>query len=250
MMPTEKQNFLNEFGVYTVAEQIEDHIKEKIIFGNLQQGEKLPSEIEMAEQLNVSRNTIRRALTNLIEQKLIETKKGRNGGHYVSAVTSETVRLNFGDAQRLSLNVNGMSIGELIEYRQIVETEAAYLAAQRRTKKDLNNLVCAIRFVQEENLSDLLFCKYNYLFNRYMSIATHNRLIITSFNVISRVIVPLFKHITISHSLRMTLNSELVKIYAAIDDQDAKKAMDLMERHLHHFENYFQYLHQDSAVIT
>ena len=49
----------------SVSEQIFEQLKEKIVSGELQPGEKLPSEHELCRLYNVSRTTIRQALANL-----------------------------------------------------------------------------------------------------------------------------------------------------------------------------------------
>ena len=53
-----------------------EKLKEEIKKGNLKSGDKLPAEQEMAKIFNVSRSTIREALTILRVERVVETKKG------------------------------------------------------------------------------------------------------------------------------------------------------------------------------
>ena len=57
-------------------DEVVNQIKEEIKKGNLKTGEKLPSEQEMTKIFNVSRSTIREALTILRVEGIVETKKG------------------------------------------------------------------------------------------------------------------------------------------------------------------------------
>ena len=57
-------------------DEVVNQVKEEIKKGNLKTGEKLPSEQEMAKMFNVSRSTIREALTILRVEGIVETKKG------------------------------------------------------------------------------------------------------------------------------------------------------------------------------
>lgn len=235
-----KEWSLSEFEVKSVTQQIADYLKQNIVYGNIREGEKLPSETEMAEQLNVSRNTIRGALTILVNENLLEIRKGRGGGYYATTITEDAIEHNFGDSIDVSFKFNGMTLDEVIESRRIIEVEAAYLAALRRTEKDLQRLRTILDFLNDEPLTDLLFCKNNYVFNRYLSIATQNRMIIASFSVISKIIVPLFKYIDVPFSIRTTLNEELELIYEAIYNKDPNTAKEIMSQHLCHFENFFR----------
>ncbi|MDU5262981.1 MAG: GntR family transcriptional regulator, partial [Clostridium celatum] len=57
-------------------------IKEKILSGQLKNGDRLPSEREMAEKLEVSRTSIREAIRVLEIMGLIESKRG--SGNYIA----------------------------------------------------------------------------------------------------------------------------------------------------------------------
>ena len=57
-------------------DEVVNQVKEEIKKGNLKSGDKLPAEQEMAKIFNVSRSTIREALTILRVERVVETKKG------------------------------------------------------------------------------------------------------------------------------------------------------------------------------
>jgi GntR family transcriptional regulator len=64
--------------------QIEDRVVEAVSAGDLQPGDRLPPERELAEQLGVSRMTLRQALQTLERRGLVRRTVGRHGGTFVA----------------------------------------------------------------------------------------------------------------------------------------------------------------------
>src|SRR5829696_4526303 len=73
----------------SLQEQVGLRIEEMITSGQLQIGDRLPSEIEMARQFDVHRSTVREALRVLAQRGLIEMRVG--SGSYVSRVSPAVV---------------------------------------------------------------------------------------------------------------------------------------------------------------
>ncbi len=68
-----------------LAGQVAQRLREAIQLGILLDGERLPPEARLAEQLGVSTVTLREALAVLREQGLVTTRRGRGGGTFVTA---------------------------------------------------------------------------------------------------------------------------------------------------------------------
>jgi GntR family transcriptional regulator len=66
-----------------IYEQIIDEIKEKILIGVLQPGDKLPSVRELSSIITANPNTVSKAYMELERQKIIETLRGK--GTYISS---------------------------------------------------------------------------------------------------------------------------------------------------------------------
>jgi GntR family transcriptional regulator, arabinose operon transcriptional repressor len=73
----------------TKHEQVRSHILERVAAGEIQPGDSLPGELELAEQLHVSRNTIRHALGQLATEGRIERTR-RRGTVYVGERDTST----------------------------------------------------------------------------------------------------------------------------------------------------------------
>ncbi len=104
-------------------------------------GELLPPERVLAEQLGVSRNTLREAIAALRESGLVRTRRGRGGG---TVVTYEGVEPGSRPTVR-----TGAALADAMDFRRVVEPGAAALAASRSLAADerawLRQCVRAVR---------------------------------------------------------------------------------------------------------
>ncbi len=125
-------------------EQIADQLRDLILAGTLERGERLPNEMVLASELEVSRATVREALRLLAAQSLIRTARGAGGGSYVTLPTvdhiSEFLTANIG----LLTDARDLTLDELIEARMLLEVPAARLAARRRSDDDVRRLRASI----------------------------------------------------------------------------------------------------------
>jgi len=103
-------------------------LKTRILAGELPAGSKLPSESGLAADYDVSRTVVREAVSRLRAAGLVDTMQGR--GSYVLAVTEPEANDRF--------PIRGWAdLVHLMELRVAVESEAAGLAAERRTSAQL-----------------------------------------------------------------------------------------------------------------
>jgi GntR family transcriptional regulator len=57
--------------------QLKEEIKKKILNGTYKENDLIPSERELGEQFNLSSTTVRRALNDLVQERLLERKAGK-----------------------------------------------------------------------------------------------------------------------------------------------------------------------------
>jgi GntR family transcriptional regulator, transcriptional repressor for pyruvate dehydrogenase complex len=114
----------------SVAEQIRRHIELRLIAP----GEVLPTERELATTFGVGRATIQHALKLLERDHLVETRRGRRGGTFVSR-PAEDAHVMEGLILRIWSRRD--EIEELLVYRATLEPGVAGLAAATRSRGDL-----------------------------------------------------------------------------------------------------------------
>jgi GntR family transcriptional repressor for pyruvate dehydrogenase complex len=116
----------------TFSRKVVEHIRELIATGQLKPGDKLPSERELAEMMNISRPTIREAFKILSAMGLLSIRQG-NGVF----VADQSVRL---DNLASFLFLQTDTIYELFEVRKMIETESAAKAAKKGTPEFLEQI--------------------------------------------------------------------------------------------------------------
>ncbi|MFD4661116.1 FadR/GntR family transcriptional regulator [Kitasatospora sp. NPDC058444] len=119
----------------SVTDQAIERIKEMILSGALQPGARLPNEAELADQLGLSRNSLREAVRALTAMRILVPKQG--DGTYVSGLEPHLLLESLAFAADAS---RGHTAGQLLQVRRLLEPQATALAAYRITEQRLAEL--------------------------------------------------------------------------------------------------------------
>jgi GntR family transcriptional regulator, transcriptional repressor for pyruvate dehydrogenase complex len=114
-----------------IVQQILDQIKS----GDLKPGDKLPSERDLSEMLNVSRNSLREALRALEMMNFIEIKPGEG------AIVREVTISNLLDPVTDAISIDQKLMLDLLDVREIIEIETARRAAIKGTEEDFKAIL-------------------------------------------------------------------------------------------------------------
>lgn len=117
-----------------ISVEVLNIIIDNILSGNLKPGDKLPTEIELAEQLGIGRNSVREAIKMLSSLGVVEIKRGM-GTYIVESVPSSSL-----NQLLLSLAFHQGTSRELIELRLLLEIGAAVLAIDNADDADITKL--------------------------------------------------------------------------------------------------------------
>ena len=115
-------------------ELVLDQMRRSMETGQFRPGDRLPPERDLAEMLMVSRTTVRAAVAVLEREGQISVRRGRGGGFVVQPPVYDLAE------QRRQLRRNKVAVNDAFDYRTIVETGAARLAAERRRQADITHL--------------------------------------------------------------------------------------------------------------
>jgi len=130
-----------------IYQHVVEQIQEMILDGQLNSGDRLPSERTMAEQFAVSRNSVREAIRTLEILGIVESRQG--GGNFIAAGKIDCLF----EPLSIMFKLSSGKFTDLLELRRSLEVEAASLAAKRITKPKaakLSSLIDELKQTDDE----------------------------------------------------------------------------------------------------
>jgi DNA-binding FadR family transcriptional regulator len=220
-------------------EVVADRLRSEILQGTRPPGARLSNEIVLAEELGVSRATVREALRLLGAENLIRTAKGAGGGSFVTIPSadhlSESLRSGLG---RLA-TAEHVTLEELLEARELLEVPAARLAARRRADEDVVRLREAIppeplRLGTQEQFV------VNRDFHSVVIEACGNTMLAVAAQPIFEVLQTHLSRSRLGRRFHISINEHHRAVADAIDQADEAAAGDLMVEHLAFLRPYYE----------
>lgn len=221
--------------VRRAREQVEVQLREAILSGEFASGDRLPSELELAESFGVSRTTIREALGSLASAGLITKTPGAGGGSFVRVVDHESLGLSLGQSIEDTLKFGNISFEEIVHVRRLLEVPSARAAARKRTEADIETLRGIIDRQKDITVEDPEGPKIDSAFHTAIAEASQNR-------VLASLVFAL--HSVIRHVLFLNMSPEVAKatvqqhiaIARGIINGDEEEAARAMEEHLDYLD--------------
>jgi GntR family transcriptional regulator, transcriptional repressor for pyruvate dehydrogenase complex len=194
--------------------------------GDLKPGERLPSERELADRLQVSRNVIREASKVLEARGLVTIQTG--SGVYVADVEPHTFTRSLG----LYVQRAQTSVAHVFEVRWILEVETAGLAALNATTQDVAEMEIAI---DEAALSikDLdTFAAKDIHFHQLLASASHNPLLSVLLDTLADVLRDQSSRASALPGAQQNALEHHRKILRAVKSRSSMLASQAMRNHL------------------
>ncbi|NPV28823.1 MAG: GntR family transcriptional regulator [Firmicutes bacterium] len=200
-----------------LREVVFDTLREAIINGTLRPGERL-MEIQLAEELGVSRTPVREAIRKLELEGFVVMVPRK--GAYVAGISLK-------------------DIADVFEVRASLEALAAGLAAERITEEELEELerilVRKAKIIEEGNLPSFVECDSRFHDTLYQ-VSRNQRLIQILSNL--RDEIQRFRAVSLAYPGRMReALEEHRKIVEAIAERNAAQAQVLAWEHIENAEN-------------
>lgn len=171
-----------QYGNDALSVRIADRLAEMIVHGRFAPGDKLPNEVGLAEELSVSRTTLREALRILSTRGLVEVRRG------IGTFVTESRNIH-ADYDILKIQNTNVSTKDLYEMRLMFEPQAAYYAAIRASSDDL---AAIFRFGEQNEQMirrrDPLWDETEQKFHNAIASATHNPFITALLPIFNRAI--------------------------------------------------------------
>lgn len=203
---------------------------ESLIFDELEPGSELPSEGAIAQDLGVSRLTVREGMRQLSARGLIEVHNGRR------PVVASPNGKGVGDFFRNAIRRDPRSLLDLLEVRQALETHIAALAARNASRASVVGMQAAIDDMRRNVANPAEFNEADVHFHELLAAATGNTLLRTLIEELSDSQRTSRVQSFLGHErLGRTLDEVLEQhsdILAAVEKRDENAASEAMRRHL------------------
>jgi len=167
-------------------EDIAQRIRDRIASGDLNAGDKLPPEREMAEQFEVGRNAIREALRTLEMAGVLRLEKGRSGGAYIRPANASRMTVAMQDF----LDYGSIDLDELTETRILVLEMVTRQACDRGQDADFDAIEHNIDETASATDAGLLDRRAELAAEFYtlVAAATHNRVLAIVVTSLSQIL--------------------------------------------------------------
>lgn len=240
MMAMEIKPIKNRRTTEIILEQIKDFLKQ----GQLKPGDKLPTEMELAERFEVSRTSVREALAALSLTGVLEIRQGE--GIFVKKSPPNAII----EPLSFILLLEKDRLQNILEVRKALETEAAGLAALRREEEDLEAMRAQVAEMEKDLPEATNSEEADLAFHLAIAKASQNPLLDRLMNTVQEIISQTL-HVTRSLWLHSgspeRLFEEHREIFQAIAGRDSESARRLMYEHLLKVEKELKRLQEQAG---
>lgn len=227
-----------------------NNILEDIRQGNLTSGQAIPSQNELCLKYNTSRGSVREALIALELVDILEIKPGI--GAFVKTFSINS----FFNPVRLKYRPDDNLIPDLLDFRELFETIVAGEAIKKATEDDMKalkeNLELTKFYIDKGNIQQ--YAKLDYEFHEKLSESTHNKIIMSYFEII----FPLLKYSITEILIETTKIPDVMidsynyhkKIFNSIKNKNNQEALKNVKEHLEFVKKNFEIISQNKKLTN
>ena len=232
MSDSDETHRLDAQEISTTWKRIADEIAGELTRGAYASGDALPPERALAEQLGVSRPSLREAIQKLAARGLLVSRQG--GGTYVS----DQLEASFSSPWQSMVASHPELRHDVLEFRRLLEGSTARMAAERATEADLQRLQEVVERLQSAHAAQDMnaVSKADTAFHQAIADAAHNAM----FNHVLASLFSMMRthvHDNIANLFAQgTVSGELLEqhlsIWRAIQARDGAGAQSAAEAHI------------------
>ncbi|MEM7551741.1 MAG: FadR/GntR family transcriptional regulator [Bacteroidota bacterium] len=227
----------SEIVVESPVDKIIRQIRDLITSGQLNPGDRLPSERKLCDKLGVGRTHLRDALKKLEFYGILKTLP--QSGTVVAGMGLPALEGLITDM----LGLQGNDFKSLVETRIILETKIAQLAAEKRTDADLLEIENALNAHRTKIIESQDAVEEDLLFHLKIADASKNSVLKSLMLIITPEIMQYFKKYDVCGEGKAELAVEYhEKILQSIIDKDEDMAGSLIKDHLKDIGDYVKEL--------
>ncbi len=208
------------------TEQVVAHVRALIERGQLKPGQRLPAERELAQQMGVSRPSIRAGLQALAAMGVVQSRHGAGTFIIDGPPVLGTAPLSFMAA------LHGFTPAEMFEARRVLEMGAVALAAERITSTELKGIEQELTAMSAAIADPPRFLIYDIRFHRAIAAASQNPILGSLIEMVSAMFYERRRrNIGAMRDLKQAAEMHR-QIYQALRAHDVRAACAAMSQHL------------------
>lgn len=205
-----------------------EHFKKKIIDGELRPGEKLPPEREIAEQLNVSRNSVREAIRIMDMTGVISSQQG--SGNYITCEFQKSLA----ETMTMMFAMDQIDYRQISQIRQALERLALSLAVMQATDEQIAEMETLVEEL-DQSTDDEKNVTLDKKIHFTLAQASGNILVLDFLEACSGVIDMFIKdvreEILRTEDRKDRLNQCHKKLVEALKEKDEAKGLEALDEH-------------------
>lgn len=207
----------------TAFEETMDRIGTAIKLGVLKPGDRLPAERELCQRLEISRSTLRQALTALVQSGHLVAARGRGGGTFV-AERPPPLEAPSGDV--------AASWRDACDMRLAVELGVAVLAATRAEPRGLEPLAVLVAEMDDMVEDFPAYRQSDVRFHIGLAEATGSMKLVAMATEAQAAMTDLISHIAHPPEVLARANEQHARLLAAVRAHDSTRAATAMAEHV------------------
>lgn len=216
---------------FSLAEQAAGQIMDMIVVEHrFRPGDKLPNEFELAEELGISRITLREAVRILCTRNIVEIRRGR--GTFVLSYEQQLPGANLSP-----LEFETASVRDLLEIRMMVEPAAAYYAALRATDDEIKQIRHLCERLEKAAAMGENPIKLEQDFHNAIARASHNQFMTKLMPIINKSVYTDLMYLDGSLAYSLQDHREIVRFIETRNGEAARTVMRLHILHVYYISN-------------
>lgn len=232
-----------------ISQEISYRLERLILDGGLAPEQKMPSERQMAARLGVSRAVIREALHELQGRGVIETRHGK--GSFVASMVPGASDLGEQSPLMHLFEGHPRTLYDLLEVREQLEGQAAYLAAQRATRLDRHRISKAFQALEETD--PLSNARPDHSFHLAIVEASHNPILVHVLNSLKKMMLLTVQASVANLNPREEMRKKIVRqhrqLYEAVISGKAASAQKAAMAHVRFVSEAMREMEKEGSTL-
>lgn len=217
-----------------------EHLVDGIEQSRIQRGERLPSELELSRQLNISRPTLRQALRILERAGVLVTRRGSGGGIFLAA---DLIPL---DVIGSFVEIEENSVIDVLIGRRVLETAITHVAAEAAANSDYVDLGRSIQLLTRSLGDRAMVLRADAMFHRAVARAGRNRTLQQAMNTLLRQLSPILDAYRPGAALDRTILDIHSRQVSAMRRNDGYELDRVLDEHFRILEEAYAVAHSST----